>query len=435
MAELPVAVMVGCRAGEEPGEPPLLRELAARPSLRHLRLAPLSDGAVAQLVRLRQPQASEVFCRTCAEATAGNPFFLEELMRTVAAERVDATDEGAAQISGLSPAAVSDSILLRLSRFPAEATALARAVAVLGETPVADAARLARLDRDAAARLAASLAASGVLLDRDPVSFPHPIVRSAVCADVAQAESGRLEWRAARLLHDQGAPVERVCAHLLAAPPAGEPAARSRACRRQRRRRFGRPLPATRDGGVAAGAGHCRASRRARPSRDCGRRSAGARPPLWTMAMLEDGERRVAVLEEAVGTLERSQTVLELLRALVDLGGALRRAGRRQDARAPLQRRSTSRRAGAPQRSASARDELLATGARPHRTALRGVAALTPGELRVGRLAGEGLLNREIAESLFLSRKTVDFHLRHVYQTLDVTRAKLAETVAAMAKD
>jgi DNA-binding CsgD family transcriptional regulator len=67
-----------------------------------------------------------------------------------------------------------------------------------------------------------------------------------------------------------------------------------------------------------------------------------------------------------------------------------------------------------------ARTELLATGARPRRLALQGTDALTPSELRVARLAATGLTNRQIAQQLFVTGATVDTHLRHVFQKLDV---------------
>jgi DNA-binding CsgD family transcriptional regulator len=77
-----------------------------------------------------------------------------------------------------------------------------------------------------------------------------------------------------------------------------------------------------------------------------------------------------------------------------------------------------------------AREELIAAGGRPRRAALRGVESLTPSELRVARLACDGLTNREVAEALFVSRKTVDFHLGHVYQKLGVQRDGLSAALA-----
>jgi len=79
-----------------------------------------------------------------------------------------------------------------------------------------------------------------------------------------------------------------------------------------------------------------------------------------------------------------------------------------------------------------ARAELLATGARPRRTAAHGWEALTPAERRVATLAAEGCGNREIAQQLFVSRRTVETHLTHVFQKLGVaTRAELTATRAA----
>jgi DNA-binding CsgD family transcriptional regulator len=71
--------------------------------------------------------------------------------------------------------------------------------------------------------------------------------------------------------------------------------------------------------------------------------------------------------------------------------------------------------------------ELCAAGARPRRTALSGIAALTPAEHRVAALAADGHSNREIAQQLYITRRTVETHLTHAFQKLDITnRAELA---------
>jgi DNA-binding CsgD family transcriptional regulator len=81
-----------------------------------------------------------------------------------------------------------------------------------------------------------------------------------------------------------------------------------------------------------------------------------------------------------------------------------------------------------------ARDELTAAGARARRRALRGVDALTPAELRVAELAARDMSNREIAQALFVSLRTVETHLTHAYQKLDVdSRAKLTAALSAPA--
>ena len=67
-----------------------------------------------------------------------------------------------------------------------------------------------------------------------------------------------------------------------------------------------------------------------------------------------------------------------------------------------------------------AADELGASGARRARLLLSGVESLTPSERRVADIAARGLTTRQIAESLFVTPKTVEFHLRHIYQKLDI---------------
>jgi DNA-binding CsgD family transcriptional regulator len=127
-------------------------------------------------------------------------------------------------------------------------------------------------------------------------------------------------------------------------------------------------------------------------------------------------------LAEAVSLLETTPARYELALALADLGAHLRRSGRRTDARAPLRRAlDLGQRTGAAPLAERARQELLATGARPRRTALTGPDALTSAERRVAGLAADGLSNRQIAQHLFITQPTVETHLRHAFHKLGIT--------------
>jgi DNA-binding CsgD family transcriptional regulator len=77
-----------------------------------------------------------------------------------------------------------------------------------------------------------------------------------------------------------------------------------------------------------------------------------------------------------------------------------------------------------------AAEEQAASGAHPRRVAVEGVESLTPSELRIAQLAAAGATNREIAAELFLSPKTVEWHLGHVFRKLDVR--KRGELAAAL---
>jgi DNA-binding CsgD family transcriptional regulator len=144
---------------------------------------------------------------------------------------------------------------------------------------------------------------------------------------------------------------------------------------------------------------------------------------LRACGLVEGGEAGLELLAEAVTTLERSQSPLELARALTDHGAALRRAGHRVQARAQLERGlDLAHHLGARRIANHARGELIAAGAKPRRDAITGRDALTAGELRVARLAAEGLTNREIAQALFITTKTAKAHLSRVYRKLGITR-------------
>ena len=74
---------------------------------------------------------------------------------------------------------------------------------------------------------------------------------------------------------------------------------------------------------------------------------------------------------------------------------------------------------------------LLATGAKPRRVALSGVEALTASERRVAELAGDGLTNREIAQALFVTMRTVEGHLTRVFAKLALRCATSCPTSCA----
>lgn len=152
---------------------------------------------------------------------------------------------------------------------------------------------------------------------------------------------------------------------------------------------------------------------------------------LHGRAMARGGD--VIALEEAVRVLATSSDRLAYMHALVDLGAALRVANLRVDARAPLREAlDLAHRGGASVLEARAREELAVAGARPRRRVMRGVEALTAAERRVAELAAEGHTNREIAELLFVTVKTVENQLGRVYAKLGIaSRAGLGDALAA----
>jgi DNA-binding CsgD family transcriptional regulator len=149
---------------------------------------------------------------------------------------------------------------------------------------------------------------------------------------------------------------------------------------------------------------------------------------LRTAGLLRAGRAAIGLLGEAADVLARSPSRLEHARTLVELGVAQHRAGERSLARATLREGlDAAHHCGAGALATRAHAELVATGARPRRPAVRGADALTPSELRVSELAARGLTNREIAQALFVSAKTVEFHLRNAYAKLRIgSRRELA---------
>ena len=149
---------------------------------------------------------------------------------------------------------------------------------------------------------------------------------------------------------------------------------------------------------------------------------------LRTAAELAGGDRGLALFRETLQILDGSPAALERAHALTGFGEALLAERHRVAARTPLREAlELAHRCGAEALEHRARAAVVAAGARPRRPDLSGRAALTPRELRLARMAADGLGNREIAEALFITRKTVETHLARAYRKLGIaSREELA---------
>jgi DNA-binding NarL/FixJ family response regulator len=148
---------------------------------------------------------------------------------------------------------------------------------------------------------------------------------------------------------------------------------------------------------------------------------------LRALGLVESGKAGIGLLREAVEMLASTEARLEYALALVDLGAALRRANQRTEARERLREGvDLAQRIGAFGLAGRGNEEIAATGARPRKVLPTGLDALTASERRVAQLAAEGMPNREIAQTLFVTIKTVEVHLSHAYRKLEIdSRAQL----------
>jgi DNA-binding CsgD family transcriptional regulator len=149
---------------------------------------------------------------------------------------------------------------------------------------------------------------------------------------------------------------------------------------------------------------------------------------MYSVALAAEDDETEDLLEQAIEQLAESPDRLTHAMALVDLGAAIRRSGRRAEAREPLREGlELARRCGARSLIKRAYEELITAGARPRRLMFSGLESLTASEHRVASRAAEGMSNREIAQELFVTIKTVENHLGRAYSKLDISgREELA---------
>jgi DNA-binding CsgD family transcriptional regulator len=154
---------------------------------------------------------------------------------------------------------------------------------------------------------------------------------------------------------------------------------------------------------------------------------------LRAAGLVAGARRGEGLLREAIEVLGGPDTRLEQARALADLGALVRRSNRRLEARHMLRQAvDAAHRVGAEPLASRAETELRATGAKPRRSLLTGLEALTASERRIAELAAEGLTNGQIAQTLFVTARTVEGHLTSVFLKLDVkARTELPPALAA----
>ena len=152
-------------------------------------------------------------------------------------------------------------------------------------------------------------------------------------------------------------------------------------------------------------------------------------------ALLTDGDAAEGLYHEAIERLSRTRVRVELARAHLLYGEWLRRAGRRRDARAQLRTAHEMLAAmGAEAFAERARRELLATGETVRTRSVETRDELTAQETQIARLASDGRTNPEIGTQLFISPRTVEWHLRNVFTKLEIrSRRELAIALANVA--
>jgi DNA-binding CsgD family transcriptional regulator len=203
---------------------PVLGQLLADPAATVLQPRPLSGEAVGDLVRvaLGEP-ADKLFCTACHEATRGNPLFIRELLRALAADAVTPAAEAVAAVRSAGPGTVARYVYSRVGLLRAQARELAEAVAVLGDgedLPIV--AELAGMDERVAGEVAVDLVQQGIFERAVPPSFAHPLVREAVYRAMPPTARSLAHGRAASLLAGAGVGAERAAAHVLHTTPAGD---------------------------------------------------------------------------------------------------------------------------------------------------------------------------------------------------------------------
>lgn len=223
LEELNVALAVATRPRDAGTDAALLATLMAAPSADVVHVLPLTRAAVAEVVEsaLGGPP-DPAFVEACLRASGGTPFLLRELVGALNEGGIAPSAEAASHVERIGARSVGRSINLQLRRLPNHAGQLARALAVLEQSDLVQAARLAQLDEVHAMGAAALLASAGIVESGLHLTFVHPIVRRSIYDEISGAERAQAHRRAAHVLTEHPGASQRGAEHLLVTEPAGD---------------------------------------------------------------------------------------------------------------------------------------------------------------------------------------------------------------------
>jgi DNA-binding CsgD family transcriptional regulator len=223
LSELRVAVLLVARTGAAGTDEKLLATLTSDPVADVIRLAPLSDDSAAYLLERSLGELPDpVFVDAVMNATGGTPFLVSGVVDDLQEEGIAPSAEAAADVERIGVRVGGRSVRLQLNQLPAHAGRLAKALAVLHESDLPTAARLAGLDEADGAAAYTELVSAGIFCSGQPLAFAHPILRRGLYADMPRIERAQIHYEAARLLSVRPTAHDAVAEHLLASEPRGE---------------------------------------------------------------------------------------------------------------------------------------------------------------------------------------------------------------------
>ncbi|MDQ2896084.1 MAG: AAA family ATPase, partial [Actinomycetota bacterium] len=195
LADVPIALFVALRPREENSVADLVTELEAQPAAHRLELAALASAAVAEIVRTAISDASDQLCAAFHESSAGNPFYLRELLRSVASE--NGAPPLAADVRKAAVASVGDRVMRRVAARGPHAPRLAAAMSVLGASgALRHAAAVAGQNQQDSADAVRAMRRVELLAVEDPFEWIHPLVHRSIYDTLSVAERDDLHGRA-----------------------------------------------------------------------------------------------------------------------------------------------------------------------------------------------------------------------------------------------